>query len=227
MAIPERVCLHEVIDVVLTTLDARDPYTYEHSFRVAWVSEMIAQALPLPEEMVQRIHVAAHLHDIGKIAISDQVLNKAGRLNPNEMAEIQRHPQIGFNILSRLPTFHEVATIVLHHHERFDGNGYPYRLAGADIPLESRVIAIADAFDAMTSNRPYRQAMTVDDALTEINRHAGEQFDPDIVASLSGLETALHECLNNGASSLNGGHHAYFGHEDLMHSRIVQNVGFL
>lgn len=226
MTIPERVRLHEVIDVVLTTLDARDPYTYEHSFRVALVSEMVARALELPAEIQQRTHVAAHLHDIGKIAIPDSVLNKAGRLNREEMIEIQRHPRIGFNILSRLPTFHEIATIVLHHHERFDGGGYPERLAGEAIPLESRIIAIADAFDAMVSRRPYRKAMTLDEAFAEVSRHAGEQFDPSIVACFIRIRDQVREHLSNGLDPIKGGHHAYVGHEDLMHSRIVQNAGF-
>lgn len=215
-----------MIDVVLTTLDARDPYTYEHSFRVARFSEMMALELRLSPALKQRVEVAAYLHDIGKIAIADQVLNKAGRLNRDEMLEIQRHPRIGFNILSRLPTFHEIATIVLHHHERVDGNGYPGRLAGDAIPLESRIIAIADAFDAMTSSRPYRKALTVDQALAEVNQHAGEQFDAEIVAIFSRLRDLLCAHLNNGLGSVNGGHHAYVGHEDLMHSRIVQHTGF-
>ncbi|WP_232424203.1 HD-GYP domain-containing protein [Imhoffiella purpurea] len=218
--------MHEVIDVVLTTLDARDPYTYEHSFRVALLSEMMARELGLACEIQQQTHVAAQLHDIGKIGIADQVLNKAGRLNRDEMLEIQRHPSIGFNILSRLPTFHEVATIVLHHHERFDGEGYPERLAGEAIPLGSRIIAVADAFDAMTSNRPYRRALTIDESIAEVQRHAGEQFDPQIAASIARLRDALHEHLTNGHTPINGGHHAYVGHEDLMHSRIVQNTGF-
>ncbi|AFL73344.1 HD-GYP domain-containing protein [Thiocystis violascens] len=226
MTIPDRVELHAVIDVVLTTLDARDPYTYEHSFRVALYSEMMARELRLSPVLRQRIEVAAYLHDIGKIAIADQVLNKAGRLNRDEMIEIQRHPRIGFNILSRLPTFHEVATIVLHHHERVDGDGYPERLAGDAIPLESRIIGIADAFDAMTSSRPYRKALAADAALAELNRHAGEQFDSEIVAIFSRLRDPLCEHLSNGLDPVNGGHHAYVGHEDLMHSRIVQNAGF-
>jgi len=224
VSIPEHVCLHEVIDVVLTTLDARDPYTYEHSCRVALFSDLMARELQLPPAIQQRIRVAAQLHDIGKIAIADQVLNKAGRLDRDEMIEIQRHPRIGYNILVRLPTFHEIATIVLHHHERFDGEGYPQRLAGEAIPLESRIIAVADAFDAMTSNRPYRKALSVDESLAEIRRHAGEQFDPVIAASLTRLRDLVSEQLGSGPTPINGQHHAYVGHEDLMHSRIVQNA---
>jgi putative nucleotidyltransferase with HDIG domain len=221
-----RLQLHEVIDLVLVTLDARDPYTYEHSCRVALYSEMISREMQLPTDMHERTQVAAHLHDIGKVAISDDVLNKAGRLNRDEKLEIQRHPSIGFNILSRLPSFTEVATIVLHHHERFDGDGYPERLAGEDIPLESRIIAVADAFDAMNSSRPYRKAMTVDQALAEVALHAGIQFDPDIAAILCRLRDEIREHLINGPGPVNGGQHAYVGHEDLMHSRSVRGTGF-
>lgn len=226
MTIPERVQLHEVIDVVLTTLDARDPYTYEHSFRVARFAGSIAQAMQLPQARQQRLEVAAYLHDIGKVAITDQVLNKAGRLNRDEMVQIQRHPRIGCNILNRLPTFHEIATIVLHHHERVDGNGYPDQLVGDCIPLESRIIAVADAFDAMVSNRPYRRAMTPTEALGELERHAGEQFDPMIVDTFRCLGEEIQAHLDSGPTPGNGQHHAYVGHEDLMHSRIVHNAGF-
>lgn len=218
----EQVRLHEVIDLVLSTLDARDPYTYEHSLRVALVAETLAEAMRVPLAMRQRLYVAAHLHDIGKIAISDRVLNKAGRLTLEEMAEIQRHPRIGFNILQRFAAFDEVATIVLHHHERMDGNGYPDRLAGEAIPLESRIIAVADALDAMTSERPYRAAMGLDEAIWEIARHAGEQFDPAIVTVAKDLGAALMARAQDRLGPIGGSHHAYVGHEDLMHSRIVE-----
>ena len=218
--------LQALIDTVLATLDARDPYTYEHSFRVALYAEMMAQKLELPSAICHRIHVAALLHDIGKIAISDRVLNKAGRLNREEMLEIQRHPRIGCNILGRLSTFRDIAIIVLHHHERFDGHGYPEQLASEEIPLESRIIAVADSFDAMTSNRPYRKAMTVDAAIDEVYQHAGEQFDPAVAATLARLRDEIGEYLGRGRAPINGGHHAYVGHEDLMHSRIVHSSGF-
>jgi putative nucleotidyltransferase with HDIG domain len=222
----DSIALQGLIDVLLATLDARDPYTYEHSFRVARYAEMMAWELELPSASCHRIHVAALLHDIGKIAMSDQVLNRAGRLNREEMLEIQRHPCIGSNILSRLPGFQDIATIVLHHHERFDGDGYPEQLAGEAIPLESRIIAVADSFDAMTSNRPYRKAMTFTAAIDEVSRHAGEQFDPAIAASLIRLRNEVGKHLSTSQAPINGGHHAYVGHEDLMHSRIVHSSGF-
>ena len=221
MTLAELVPIDEVIDVVLTTLDARDPYTYEHSFRVAFFAERIAAAMPLASAMRRRLHVAAHLHDIGKIVISDRVLNKLGRLTYEERIEIQRHPRIGFNILRRLPVFDDVATIVLHHHERMDGNGYPSRLVGEAIPLESRIIAVSDALDAMLSDRPYRRAVEFDTAIAEIDRHAGEQFDPAVVAALNHVSNAMAQDFRRGAAPKNQGHHAYVGHEDLMHSRIV------
>jgi putative nucleotidyltransferase with HDIG domain len=222
----DSIALQGLIDVVLATLDARDPYTYEHSYRVALYAEMLAQELELPAPICERIHVAALLHDIGKIAICDRVLNQAGRLNCEDMLEIQRHPRIGCNILSRLPSFQDIATIVLHHHERFDGDGYPEQLAGEAIPLESRIIAVADSFDAMTSNRPYRKAMTFTAAIDEVSRHAGEQFDPTVAASLARLRNEVGEYLRRSQTPINGGHHAYVGHEDLMHSRIVHSTGF-
>lgn len=222
----ESIALQGLLDVLLATLDARDPYTYEHSFRVALYAEMMAQELALPSAICERIHVAALLHDIGKIAICDRVLNRAGRLNRENMLEIQRHPRIGCNILSRLPSFQDIATIVLHHHERFDGDGYPEQLAGETIPLESRVIAVADSFDAMTSNRPYRKAMTLTAAIDEVCRHAGEQFDPTVAASLARLRNEVGEYLRRSQMPINGGHHAYVGHEDLMHSRVVHSAGF-
>lgn len=138
--------------------------------------------MQLTQAMSQRVHIAAHLHDIGKIGVCDNSLNKAGKLTTAEMADMQMHPRIGFNILQRLPSFREIARIVLHHHERWDGRGYPDGLRGEAIPPESRIIAVADAFDAMTSDRPYRTGISVDDAAAEIYRHAGEQFDDRVVA---------------------------------------------
>ncbi len=219
--IPEFIHIHEVVDIVITTLDARDPYTYEHSFRVALFSELISENMKLPQDMHERLHIAAHLHDIGKIGVSDSILNKTGKLTKAEMIEIQMHSRIGYNILNRLPTFKAIAKIVLHHHERIDGNGYPERLSRGAIPLESRIIAVADAFDAMTSSRSYRKGMPFEDAAAEINRHAGEQFDPEIVAHFNRVYREFPQHVSS--NSPNGRHYAYLGHEELMHSRIVQN----
>lgn len=215
--IPEWVPIHEVVDVVITTLDARDPDTYQHSFRVALFTEVIAQHMNLAPEVQHRLHIAAHLHDIGKIGVCDSVLNKTGKLTATEMLAMQMHPRIGFNILNRLPTFREIARIVLHHHERLDGNGYPDGLRGDAIPLESRIIAVADAFDAMTSNRPYRAGMSIRDAVVEINCHAGEQFDPHVVMHFNRVYSEFARQTDH----TTGIHYAHVGHEDLMHSRIV------
>ncbi len=177
----ETVSLHELIDVITTTLDARDPYTFEHSFRVAKYSEAISVAMGLDSEIHERVHIAAHIHDFGKVGVSDKVLNKPGKLTKEEMEEMQLHSRIGYNILQRLPLFRKLSNIVLYHHERVDGQGYPEGLSGVTIPLESRIIAVADAFDAMTSDRSYRAGRSFEDAAREINEHSGEQFSPIVV----------------------------------------------
>ena len=166
--LPEIVKLHELIDIVITILDARDPYTQEHSFRVAEYSELISENMGSDTDTHQRVHIAAHLHDIGKVGVSDYILNKPGKLAKEEMKEMQSHSRIGYNILKRIPMFQEISRIVLHHHERFDGGGYPKGLSGEAIPFESRIIAVADAFDAMTSDRPYRKGMPPEEAASEI-----------------------------------------------------------
>ncbi|QTA86983.1 HDIG domain-containing protein [Desulfonema magnum] len=220
--LPLTVSLHELIDVVITTLDARDPYTLEHSFRVAEYSERISEDMGLDADMHQRVHIAAHLHDIGKIGVSDAVLNKPGKLTNAEMKEIQSHSRIGYNILSRIPMLREISEIVLHHHERFDGKGYPRGLMGDKIPLESRIIAVADAFDAMTSDRPYRKGMPSDDAVREINRHKETQFCPLIVNSFNRVAPQFF-LYKSSDPSPNDAHFAFFGHEDLMLSKMVCN----
>jgi HD-GYP domain-containing protein (c-di-GMP phosphodiesterase class II) len=126
------------------------------------------------------LRVGGPLHDIGKLAVSDEVLCKEGRLDPDELAQIQQHPKIGARILLRMAALHEAIPYVLYHHERWDGQGYPSGKAGEEIPLEARVLAVADAFDAMTSDRPYRPALTHGEALAEVERCAGTQFDPEI-----------------------------------------------
>jgi len=218
--LPETVSLHELIDVVITTLDARDPYTLEHSFRVAEYAERISRDMGIDADMHQRIHIAAHFHDIGKIGVSDAVLNKPGKLTKAEMKEMQSHSGIGYNILSRIPMLREISEIVLYHHERFDGLGYPEGLIREKIPLESRIIAVADAFDAMTSDRPYRKGISFADAAREINHHKGEQFCPLVVYHFNRV---IPQPLSYNTLSYENSHFAFIGHKELMFSKMVHN----
>lgn len=160
--VTEKIGIHELVDVVVNILDARDPYTFLHSWRVAELSVLIAEDMGLPESEIRQIHIAAHLHDIGKIGVPDRILNKPGRLDPAEILQIQAHPRIGCNIFERLSILKEISTLVLYHHERFDGLGYPDGLKGGNIPLTSRIISVVDAFDALNSDRPYRKAKDYD-----------------------------------------------------------------
>src|SRR5215211_5199047 len=169
-----------MLSVLRGAIEARDPYTRGHSARVTALAEAIARRLGWTEERLAALRVGGSLHDIGKLAVSDQVLCKEGRLDDRELAQIREHPKIGAKLLLRVAALREAIPYVLYHHERWDGTGYPSGRAGEEIPVEARVLAIADAFDAMTSDRPYRQALTREEALAEIERCAGTQFDPKI-----------------------------------------------
>jgi putative nucleotidyltransferase with HDIG domain len=173
--------LHEIVNALTNALDVKSHYTSGHSERVAEFSLLLAQGMGLSFPEQQRIHIGAHLHDIGKIGIPDAVLNKTGRLTELEFAEIRQHPVIGAKIVGQVKIFHGVVDIVRFHHERFNGKGYPDGLAGTNIPLGARIVAVADAFDAMISSRPYRTAYTFEKALAEIKNGRGSQFDPVIV----------------------------------------------
>jgi putative nucleotidyltransferase with HDIG domain len=161
-------------------VDHRDATTYRHSERVSRNAARLARALELTETEVELIEQAASVHDLGKIGIPDLVLLKPGRLTRSEMATMQRHTELGPEILTRFRLFRPGADIVRHHHERWDGAGYPDGLAGEAIPLGARVIAVVDSFDAMTSDRPYRLALSRGEALSRIADGAGRQWDPDI-----------------------------------------------
>ena len=165
-----------------STIDARDPYTQGHSERVARLSFELAKILGLSVEATHEIYLAGILHDIGKIGIPDNVLLKNGALTDEEYAIIKKHPEIGYRIVERLGHLQFTLPGVLYHHERWDGRGYPSGLAGHAIPLMARIMAVADAFDAMTSSRPYRNAMPVEKARGIILSGAGEQWDAEIVA---------------------------------------------
>lgn len=219
--LPETLRLHELIDVVITILDARDPYTMEHSYRVAEYAEMIADHMDLDLETHQKVHVAAHFHDIGKIGVEDSVLSKPGKLTDNEKLAIQTHTRFGYNILKRLPSLEEISEIVLYHHERYDGLGYPEGLAGRQIPLESRIIAVADAFDAMTSDRFYRNKMPFSSAMEEIVNQSERQFCPRIVKHFRSCMQDASPLKTNERISAKP-HFAFDGHEDLMRSKLFK-----
>lgn len=183
--IPLSIGLAEALAEALSgVLDARDRYTARNSLRVAEYAEAIAREIDLPTEEVDRIRWAAQLHDVGKIGIPDAVLLKPGRLTAEEFGLIKLHPQIGRRILERARGFEPLLDAVELHHENYDGTGYPYGLAGERIPLAARVIRVADAFDAMTSNRSYRPALTRESAMETIHNGSGREFDPRCVWAL-------------------------------------------
>jgi putative two-component system response regulator len=169
------------IDAMIKALEAKDFYTRGHSQRVTIYSVATAKEMGLSDAEVEHLHRASILHDLGKIGVREAVLNKPGKLTDEEFAEITRHPETAVGILEPIPFFRPLLPSILHHHERWDGRGYPGRLAGDRIPLASRIMAVADTFDAMTSTRAYRKALPVTEANAEIRRCSGTQFDPDIV----------------------------------------------
>ncbi len=168
------------IELIMNTLFEKSRRESMHSKRVSALCEQIARKLGLAEEEVNRMKIAGLMHDIGKIGVSERVLNKKGPLNADEWAEIRRHPETGYRILETVSDFSEVADYILEHQERWDGNGYPRELKGEEISLQARIIAIVDAFDAMTSNRTYRERLSVEAALCEIEQCGGTQFDPEL-----------------------------------------------
>jgi len=172
-----------VVDVLSSALDIRDKMTHRHARRVARMSAFVARELKMTDADVLEIEYAAALHDIGKIGVADSILRKEAPLDHDEWQEMKRHSELGYQILNGIDFLHPSAEIVYSHHERIDGTGYPRGLKGEEIHIGARVFAVVDAYDAMTSRRPYREAMTREDALEEIMRNSGTQFDPDVVSS--------------------------------------------
>ncbi|MGC7845763.1 HD-GYP domain-containing protein [Desulforudis sp. 1088] len=173
----------ETIELLSDTIDERDKYTASHSKRVAEYARMIAEEMALKAREIEEIYMAGRVHDLGKISIPDSILLKSGRLTDEEFAVVKAHPKTSFFLLSRIKMYEQAARLALHHHERYDGKGYPTGLKGQSIPLGSRVLAVADAYDAMTTDRPYRRALSRAQALAELERHKGTQFDPGVVNS--------------------------------------------
>lgn len=166
---------------MVSLLDLRDSYTGGHSARVAEYSQSIGLQMGLDEHYLQTLVIAAAIHDIGKIGVPDHILLKEGKLTEDEYECIKKHSEFGWIVLRNIENFEEAGLMLLHHHERMDGKGYPGELAGFEIPLGARIIAVADTFDALTTNRPYRTARSEETAIAELKRCAGTQFDPDVV----------------------------------------------
>lgn len=180
---------------ISAALDAKDPYTRGHSERVAHLAASLATAIGLPEATVERVHIAGLMHDVGKIGVPEAVLCKPGRLTDEEFDAIKRHPRIGHDILAGIPELEDILPGVLWHHERWDGRGYPDKLSGEDIPLMGRLLAIADTFDAMSSDRSYRPKVSRDKVLAEITNCSGNQFDPDLVGPFVALDFAEYDSM--------------------------------
>ena len=190
-------------------LDTRDAETEEHSQRVNRYTELIARRFGLPDEEIAHLCRGAILHDIGKIGVPDAILLKPAGLTASELEAMRKHPKIGYTMIAHIPFLAQAAEIVLHHHESYDGTGYPSGLAGEEIPLGARIFAVVDTLDAMTSDRPYRKALTFDEALAEIERQRGRQFDPIIVDTLLSVPISeLLHCRNGTTSEVVCGPHS-------------------
>jgi putative nucleotidyltransferase with HDIG domain len=178
-------------------LDLKDAETEGHSKRVTAFTMAIARAMDLPQDRVRLIARGAFLHDVGKMAIPDAILRKPGRLTPEEQMVMRDHALYGYQMLRKIPFLQEAARIVYSHQERYDGTGYPRGLKGDQIPLGARIFAVADTFDAITSDRPYRAAQSISAARREIQKHAGLQFDPDIVETFMSISEQLWQELRD------------------------------
>ena len=178
-------------------LEAKDEYTSGHSLRVSRISIFLAKEMGLTEDSIEKIRLAGLLHDIGKIGISNNILNKKETLTAEEFEQIKRHPEIGERILEPVVDDKIILRMVRMHHEQYNGEGYPDRLSGDLIPPEAQIIALADSFDAMTSDRPYRKAMTADKAIEEIIKESGVKFPSDIVETLERIKSGLLSYIDN------------------------------
>ncbi|SFD46544.1 HD-GYP domain-containing protein [Clostridium uliginosum] len=173
---------HDLIESIVFALDAKDTYTAKHSIRVGDMACQVCKFLKLSSEDTETIHIAGHVHDIGKIGIPDRILNKESKLNDDEWNVIKQHPAIGAKILSSSKKLDKISEIILYHHERVDGKGYPRGLKGKEIPLGSRIIAVCDSIDAMLSKRAYRDSLQLNICKSEIEKNVGIMYDEEIAA---------------------------------------------
>lgn len=187
----------ETIHALASAVEARDPYTGGHVNRVTRMACALGEPVHLSPHQIECLERGAILHDIGKIGVPDAILRKPGPLDAAEWEWVKRHPRIAFEILQPIEFLHESLDCILHHHERWDGKGYPDGLRGEAIPMEARVMTVADALDAMTSTRPYRSARSFDEALAEIIAQAGAQFDPRVTRVLPDFETKLRRLVES------------------------------
>lgn len=191
--------LHTLAEIV----DMRDPYTYGHSKQVRLYVDKIGLAMGLDPQRMDILNRAGLLHDIGKLGVPEQILFKPGRLTEDEYSLVKKHSILGEQIIGNVQSFQDLMPIIRHHHERYDGLGYPDGLSKDEIPTESRIIALADAIEAMASDRPYRMALKHQDILAEIGRNTGTQFDPEVVrAFFSVLEEEGEQFILNSAKSI-------------------------
>ncbi len=179
--------LEDLVQVIASTVDMRDPYTAGHQRRVSELAVAIGKKMALPERQLMGIKLAGLIHDLGKMSVPLEILTKPGKLSELEMGLIKEHPKTAYNALKDMPSPWPLADIVVQHHERMDGSGYPNRLSGEEILLEARILAVADVVEAMSAMRPYREGLGLDAALAEICKHAGGKYDPAVVAACRDL----------------------------------------
>ena len=183
----------KTLEALASALEARDPYTQAHTSRIRDMAVALAVAMKVPTDVRRAVRLGAILHDVGKIGISDTILHKPGPLDDAEWRVMRQHPEIGEKMLENIDFLEPALPVIRHHHERWDGRGYPDNLAAEDIPIGARIVGVCDAFDAMTSDRPYKKAMPVKEALEEIVKHAGTQFDPTCAALLVEVVSSMGE----------------------------------
>lgn len=197
--------LFDFVNIMLNTINAKDHYTEEHSKRVSALAEYFGKYLNLPEKDINDLRIAGMFHDIGKIGCPDSILSKQGKLTDEEYETIKMHPVIGANIVGSSDYFKDIASIMISHHERFDGKGYPYSKKGEDIPLLGRILAICDSFDAIMSKRPYKEKASIEFAISELEKGKNTQFDPELAQSFIDILNTkiddINDILNNASST--------------------------